>query len=110
MKSNELLTAYIEQSKLMGEMVRTHLASMKPGDSPLVEVVRQQQETINKMQETLDRIVTAKFDRPVFVPQKHEADLPPQGMLFDQYDPISAGIENLTAESDAAFLNAVGAK
>lgn len=53
-----------------------------------------------KQQETLDRIVAAKFDRPVAMPSEAQEDnRPPQSMLYDV----------LFAESDAEFIEKVNA-
>lgn len=80
--SSALETAFLEQSRA------------------LVELSRQQQAT-------LDRIVTARYDRP-FQP-KIEPIAPatmPEFMLDDQSSTLSAA---LTAESDSEFLKMVGA-
>lgn len=76
----------------------------------LAEVMKRQADTIDRMQETLDRIVTAKYDRPV-VPmiEKQESANMPLFALNDQDDPsIEAGIASLTVDSDAEFLATVG--
>jgi hypothetical protein len=80
--SSALETAFLEQSRA------------------LVEICRQQHET-------LDRIVTARYDRP-FAPKidpQPNATMPDY-MLDDQSATIGAAI---TAETDAEFLKMVGA-
>lgn len=49
---------------------------------------------LQKQQETLDRIVAAKYDRPVTAPIEQIDNRPPDAMLFDV----------LGSESDAEFL------
>jgi hypothetical protein len=80
-QSSALETAFLEQSRA------------------LVEICR-------KQQETLDRIVTARYDRP-FQPKIEERPNPtmPEYMLDDQ-GAIGAAI---MAESDEEFLKVVGA-
>lgn len=74
-----------------------------------------QQELIAQQQATLDRIVTAKYDRPISQPiQALTPDNMPDWAMNDQGDVADpsflAGIQALTADSDAEFLQAVGAK
>ena len=62
-EENELLAAYIDITRQ--SPLHTYPPGAKSHESPLVDVVRGQQETINRMQDTLDRIVTSQYDRPV---------------------------------------------
>jgi hypothetical protein len=71
----------------------------------LTEIIRQQQAT-------LDRIVTAQYDRPIErIVHPVEDNRMSSWALNDQGDvrpdPIAKGIENLHAESDTDFLGAV---
>ena len=69
-------------------------------------IMAKQQELIAQQQSTLDRIVTAKYDRPIekFVAPTQSAF--PQFGLHDQSE-VRPDIE---ADSDAAFLESVGVK
>lgn len=71
----------------------------------IVEIVKQQQAT-------LDRIVTAQYDRPIErIVHPLSDNSMPAWALNDQTDvrpdPIAAGIANLHEDSDEAFLGAV---
>jgi hypothetical protein len=77
------------------------------------EVMKRQQNTIDRLQETLDRIVTAKYDRPVMsAPQRHVPEQMPDFMLSDQGDGEGPRLDvaaALTTEKDSDFLEMVGA-
>jgi hypothetical protein len=84
----------------------------------IAATLQQQQDLLAQQQATLDRIVTARYDRPIALPaQQLPADAMSDWALNDQSDvrpaeidaEIKAGIEALTVESDAEFLAAVGA-
>lgn len=63
--------------------------------SAYIKQSRQLVELLTRQQETLDRIVAAKFDRPIAAQMEPvKADKPPDSMLFD----------TLFVESDAEFL------
>lgn len=67
--------------------------------------MKRQQDTIDKLGATLDRIVTAKYDRPFTAVEKEPNEPMPQGFIHDQAEiPIEAA---LTIESDADFIKAV---
>lgn len=74
------------------------------------KIMAKQQELIAQQQATLDRIVTARYDRPVerTIHQVVPDQMPLWG-LNDQgdVDPIGTGIQNLHVESDAEFLASV---
>lgn len=89
------------------------------GQRALIEMARAQQQQLARQQETLDRIVGARFDRPIertIHPQP--GDGMPEWAMNDQGDvrpeagtgPIGAGLANLHAESDEEFMAAVGAE
>lgn len=111
----ELLAAYIEQSRLMAEIVRS--VALKTEASPLADVVKRQQDTIDRMQATLDRIVTAQYDKPI---ERHVIHTKPdqmplwsmndQGEVRPDEDEIARGLSSIAVSSDAEFLSAVGSK
>ena len=77
------------------------------------QTVLKQQDVIAQQQTTLDRIVTARYDRPVErVVHPIAADPLPGWAMNDQgdvrpSDPIGAGIGALHVDSDEEFLKAV---
>lgn len=80
-------------------------------ESLIAEQFRVLSDLCRRQQETLDRIVAAKFDKPFLPAQPANAANPtmPDYMLQDQ--PMSAESDlagALTVESDADFLEAVG--
>lgn len=76
--------------------------------------MKQQQALIAQQQGTLDRIVTARYDRPYTPAQKLPSDSLSPWALNDQGDvrpdEIEAGLSNLGVDSDEEFLKAVGAQ
>lgn len=69
-------------------------------------------EACERMQATLDKIVTAQYDRPMVQQAPPPADPMPQGMLWDQADvrpesEIERGINALNVGSDEEFLRSV---
>lgn len=96
-KSKPLEAAFLAQSKV------------------LADVMKRQQDLIELQQNTLDRIVTAKYDRPIgLTPQPVPSDAMPAWAMNDQGDvrpdELEAGIQAITAEADSDFLKAVGAQ
>lgn len=95
-KQSALETAFLSQSKA------------------IERIMAKQQDLLAQQQATLDRIVTAKYDRPVRAAQPMPSDSIPEWGLNDQGDvrpdEFQAGIQAITAESDSDFLNAVGAQ
>lgn len=90
-KASALETAFLAQSKA------------------IADVMKRQQDLIAKQQETLDRIVTAKYDRPIATPATPvPSDPMPEWALNDQGDVTPEAIAAITAESDADFLKAAG--
>jgi hypothetical protein len=78
-------------------------------------MLNQQQEQIARQQATIDRVVTAHYDRPLErVVHPVAADPMPDWALNDQGDvrpdEIEAGLKALAAESYEVFLRAVGAQ
>ena len=92
-KPSALETAFLQQSKA------------------LADVMKRQQETIDKLQSTLDRIVAAKYDRPISAPVVHQPNpTMPESYMSDQGDVEGPDVASLlTVESDAEFLKQVGA-
>lgn len=88
-KQSPLETAFIQQSKALVDAQKS-----------LFKVIEQQQAT-------LDRIVTAKYDTPVFKPQEIEN---PQMPLFGMSDQDTGYLPSLTEGSDREFLESVGVK
>lgn len=91
------------------------LLSAFRGQQKLIEsVVTAQQQLIAQQQATLDRIVTARYDRPLErVVHPVQAEPMPAWAMSDQgdvepatKDPIGAGIAALSVENDADFLEA----
>jgi|SRR6185437_14926644 len=99
MKSDELLTAYVE-------LVRTMTSQ-----NPLAEVVKRQADQIDSLQATLDRVVAAKFDRPIERVIHTPADNQlPLFMTSDQGDgaeDIERVMGLVNAENDSEFIAAV---
>lgn len=93
-KQSAIETAFLVQSKAMAE------------------VMKRQADTIDLLRDTLDRIVTAKYDRPIAQTIKDQEYVPmPMFALNDQDDPsIEAGLAALTTESDEEFLAAAGVR
>lgn len=96
-KPSVLETAFLSQSKA------------------IEKIMAKQQELIVQQQNTLDRIVTSKFDRPIALPAQTLApDSMPDWAMNDQGDvrpdEMQAAINSLTIDSDAEFLKAVGAQ
>lgn len=112
MKQNELLSAFIEQSRLISDIARQFVGTQTQ-PNPLIPVVDKLQAVIEAQQATLDRIVTAKYDKPIErVVHPVQSEQLPMFAMNDQGDvrpddPIKTGIENLHVESDAAFLASV---
>lgn len=110
MKTNELLSAYIEQSRMIADLLKANLA-VQAGANPLVPVVANLQATIDKMQATLDRVVTAHYDRPI---ERTVQTLPnnqmglfalnDQGDGAEDFERIAAALDE---PSDRKFLEAV---
>lgn len=80
----------------------------------LADLMKGQQDLLRQQQETLDRIVTARYDRPIAVAaQQTVSDPMPDWALNDQGDvrpsEIEAGIRAIAVDSDEEFLSAVGA-
>ena len=69
----------------------------------LLEQTRALAELCHRQQETLDRIVGARFDRPVTPALPQIDNAPPDGLMNDQELPLAAA---LTVESDEAFIQA----
>jgi len=77
------------------------------------DVMKRQQDTIDKMQATLDRIVTAQYDRPITPPaQVIPADSIPDWVLNQQSDvrEIETGINALINGNADEFMATLGAK
>lgn len=111
MKSNELLTAYIEQSKMIAEMFRA-MVSVNSNQNPLAPVVERLQGTVDKMQATLDRVVASRYDQPVTRTIHAQEDSPMLPFMSDQGDgseDIEHGIRlaypDINAEKDTDFLD-----
>lgn len=91
--------------------LRRLIGTDKPSQSSALESAFLEQsraliELAKRQQETLDRIVTARYDRP-FAPVIHpqpNATMP--DYMLDDQNTLNAA---LTAESDSEFLKAVGA-
>lgn len=91
-KPSALETAFLAQSKV------------------IADVMKRQQDLIAQQQATLDRIVTAKYDRPISLPaQVIPSDKMPDWAMNDQGDVVDP-IQALSVDSDAEFLSAVGAQ
>ena len=96
-KPSALETAFLAQSKA------------------IADVMKRQQDLIAQQQSTLDRIVTAKYDRPIALPaQVIPSDRMPDWAMTDQGDVLepdfAAAIRSIAVESDSEFMSAVGAR
>ena len=91
-KPGPLEAAFLEQSKV------------------IASILKRQQDFIAQQQETLDRIVTAKYDRPVAPSIPHIPDQMSSWGLSDQGETREPDLfAALDAETDAEFLKAVNA-
>lgn len=88
-RQSPIETAFLQQSKALADTQKN-----------LLKIIEQQQQT-------LDRIVNAKYDPPVFKPQEIAN---PQMPLFAMNDQDTGYMPALDADSDKAFLESVGVK
>lgn len=96
-KPSALETAFLSQSKAIERLMA------------------KQQDLITQQQATLDRIVTAKYDRPIgLTPQPVASDSMPEWGMNDQGDvrpdDFQGVMQAISLESDEDFLKAVGAQ
>lgn len=90
------------------------LEALAVSQSKAIErIMVQQQELIAQQQATLDRIVTAQYDRPIErIVHPVSTDTMPEWGMNDQSSSVPSEIESglaaMTVDSDAEFLAAVG--